>query len=136
MAHFAELDLNNIVLRVIVLDNSVLENLQDNQIEQAGIEFLHNLFGANTIWKQTSYNTRGGIYYDPVTNEPALDQSKAFRKNYAGIGYSYNLNKDAFVNSKPLVDQSVEQYVSFNEFSCLWDYSPTTINVEIGVNRV
>lgn len=133
MAHFAELDINNVVLRVLTLDNSVMENEQGERIEAIGVKFLQNIFGQDTIWKQTSYNTRAGIYYIPNTNTPDIDQSKAFRKNYAGIDWTYDLNRDAFVNPKPIVPPDMEQYVSFDEFACLWVYNPPP---EIGVTRV
>jgi hypothetical protein len=123
MAHFAELDSNNIVLRVLVLDNSVMENEQGQRVEQLGVDFLKNLYGADTIWKQTSYNTRAGIYYVPGTNEVDPDQSYAFRKNYAGIGYNYDSTRDAFINPKPIVPPEDEQYVTFDEFACLWYYN-------------
>jgi len=131
MAHFAELDLNNIVLRVIVLDNSVMEDSQGVRIEQLGIEFLKNLYGQNTIWAQTSYNTRAGIYYIPNTNEISPDQSKAFRKNYAGIGYSYDSTRNAFINRKPIVPAEDEQYVTFDEFACVWYYNPPQSVIEV-----
>lgn len=136
MAHFAELDSNNIVLRVLCLENSVMENQQGERVEQLGIDFLQNLYGSNTIWSQTSYNTRAGIYYVPGTNEVSPDQSKAFRKNYAGIGYSYDLTRNAFINPKPIVPPEDEQYVYFDEFACLWIYAPPTDDIEIGVTRV
>ncbi len=136
MAHFAELDSNNIVLRVLTLNNSVMQNDQGQRVEQLGIDFLQNLYGSNTIWSQTSYNTRAGIYYVAGTNEVSPDQSKAFRKNYAGINYTYDSTRNAFINPKPVVDESVEQYVTFDEFSCLWSFNPPTIDVEIGVDRV
>lgn len=136
MAHFAELDQNNIVIGVHALDNSVMEDAEGNKVEQIGVDFLKNLHGSNTVWKQTSYNTKGGVYYNPQTSEPDQDQSKSFRKNYAGIGYTYDENRNAFINPKPIVDESVEQYVTFDEFSCLWYFSPPTANIEIGVNRV
>lgn len=65
--------------------------------------------------KRTSYNTRGGVYYDSNTNEPAQDQSKAFRKNYAGIGYTYDSVRDAFIPPKPFASWIL------NEDSCLWE---------------
>lgn len=103
MAHFAKLDKNNIVIFVTV----GTEN--DNGKEQDLFE------KTGDVYRQTSYNTRGGIYYDPNTNQPGPDQSKAFRKNYAGIGYTYDVTRDAFIPPKP--------YPSWllNEFSCLWD---------------
>lgn len=66
-------------------------------------------------WIQTSYNTRGGIHYDPNTGKPSPDQSKALRKNYAGIGYSYDSEREAFIPPQP--------YLSWvlNETSCLWE---------------
>lgn len=136
MAHFAELNSNNIVLRVNCLDNSVMENEQGQRVEQLGIDFLHNLYGSNTVWVQTSYNTRAGIYYDPKTDEPDQDQSKAFRKNYAGIDYSYDPIRNAFINPKPIVPPEDEQYVTFDEFACLWYYNPPETESLIGVTRV
>jgi hypothetical protein len=131
MAHFAELDSNNIVLRVLCLENSVMENEQGQRVEQLGIDFLQNLYGTNTIWSQTSYNTRAGIYYVQGTNEVSPDQSKAFRKNYAGIGYNYDLTRNAFINQKPVVPPEDEQYVTFDEFACLWAYNPPQPVIEV-----
>jgi hypothetical protein len=93
MAHFAELDDNNIVKQVIVVAN---EELLDNEVESEakGIAFCQTLLGGN--WKQTSYN--GNI-----------------RKNYAGIGYTYDANRDAFIAPKPF-----ESWV-LNEDTCRWD---------------
>lgn len=67
------------------------------------------------VYKQTSYNTRGGVHYNPETGEPSADQSKALRKNYAGLGYTYDATRDAFIPPKP--------YASWvlNEDTCLWD---------------
>ena len=131
MAHFAELDSANLVLRVLCLDNSVMENDQGQRVEQLGIDFLQNLYGQNTIWAQTSYNTRAGIYYVAGTNEVSPDQSKAFRKNYAGIEWSYDPTRNAFINPKPVVPPEDEQYVYFDEFACLWIYAPPTPNIEV-----
>ena len=131
MAHFAELDSNNIVLQVLCLDNSVMENDQGQRVEQLGIDFLQNLYGANTIWSQTSYNTRAGIYYVAGTNEVSPDQSLAFRKNYAGIEWSYDPTRNAFINPKPVVPPEDEQYVTFDEFACLWVYNPPQPVIEV-----
>lgn len=159
MATFAELDLNNVVIQVVVIDNSVLKNSQGQDVEQLGIDFLQNLYGTDTVWKQTSYNTKYGMHYDPSTNVytenqsksfeekygsikyvdnltqdvfsdaiPSADQSKAFRKNYAGIGYTYDQTRDAFINPKPIVEPNMEQYVSFDEFACIWRYNPPLEN--------
>ena len=132
MAHFAELNSNNTVLRVLCLDNAMMENEEGVRVEQLGIDFLQNLYGTNTIWAQTSYNTRAGIYYIQGTNEVSPDQSKAFRKNYAGIDWTYDPTRNAFINPEPVVPPEDEQYVYFDEFACLWYYAPP----QIGVTRV
>jgi len=80
MAHFAELDSNNVVLRVIVVANSDTADANGNEVESIGVAFCQKLFGGN--WKQTSYH--GNI-----------------RKNYAGIGYTYDASIDAFVAPQP-----------------------------------
>jgi hypothetical protein len=67
------------------------------------------------VYKRTSYNTHGGIHYDPNTNQPSEDQSKAFRKNYAGVGYVYDEFRDAFIPPKPFPSWVL------NEQSCLWE---------------
>ena len=79
MAHFAQLE-NNIVTQVIVVSNQDILNEQGQELEQKGIDFCSNLLGGT--WKQTSYN--GNI-----------------RKNYAGIGYTYDEGRDAFIPPKP-----------------------------------
>jgi hypothetical protein len=75
MAHFAQIDENNVVQQVLVIDQAEIDT---------------GNWGDPASWIQTSYNTRGGIYYTPGTNDPDPDQSKAFRKNYAGVGYTWD----------------------------------------------
>jgi hypothetical protein len=82
MAHFAQLDENNVVLQVIVVNNAVIDDLPFPESEPIGMEFCQSLYGADTIWKQTSYNGN-------------------FRKNYAGVGYIYQEDIDAFVGPQP-----------------------------------
>lgn len=65
-------------------------------------------------WIQTSYNTKGGIHYNPETGLPSEDQSKALRKNYAGIGYIYDKEKDAFYSEQPYPSWTLD------DFSCIW----------------
>jgi hypothetical protein len=89
MSHFAKLDENNVVVFVAV-------GRQEDDGKEAELSAR-----TGDVYKQTSYNTRGGIYYDSKTNEPSADQSKAFRKNFAGIGYTYNAEHDAFIPPKP-----------------------------------
>lgn len=92
MAYYAFLDLNNVVTEVIVGKN---EDEDGGNWEQRYGEFR------NQVCKRTSYNTHGGIYYTPNTQTPDPDQSKAFRKNYAGIGYVYDSVIDGFIPPKP-----------------------------------
>jgi hypothetical protein len=62
--------------------------------------------GDPALWIQTSYNTRGGVHYKPDNNTPSEDQSKALRKNYAGIGFTYDAVRDAFIPPKPDLNPS------------------------------
>jgi len=98
MSHFAKVE-NGIVTQVIVAEQDVIDS---------------GIFGNG--WVQTSYNTRGGVHYNPDTNEPSADQSKALRKNYAAVGYSYDPIRDAFIPPKPYPSSIL------NEDTCLWEY--------------
>jgi hypothetical protein len=60
-------------------------------------------------YKRTSYNTRAGVHYDPATGKPSADQSKAFRGNYAGIGFTYDEGLDAFIPPKPSEDATLDE---------------------------
>jgi len=90
MAHFAKLGKGNIVLTVEVVSNDIATT------EQAGVDFLNTLYKTRDVWKQTSYN--GNI-----------------RKNYAGIGYSYDQTRDAFISPKPFASWTL------NETTCQWE---------------
>jgi len=92
MAHFAEINDNNIVLRVLVVPD---------EEEHRGQDYLSQDIGISGRWIKTSYNTKSGVHYDPISNAPSLDQSKTLRKNYAGIGFFYDDRIDAFVLPKP-----------------------------------
>lgn len=118
MAYFAELDENNIVLRVIAVDNKMLIDNQGQESEQVGIDFCTSLFGGR--WLQTSYNTCG--------NTHSLGKTP-FRKNYAGIGFVYDTLRDAFIAPKPT------ENAIFNEETCVWTV-PYQIDQGIGVTRV
>ena len=74
-----------------------------------------SLYGQDTNWKQTSYNTREGKHYLSDNSGLSNTQEKTFRKNYAGVGYEYNQQKDAFIPPKPF-----NSYI-LNEFTCTWD---------------
>lgn len=89
MAHFALLDENNIVTFVTV-------GRDEDDGKEAELSAR-----TGQVYRQTSYNTRGGVYYLPNSNTPGPDQSKAFRKNYPGIGYIYDEIIDGFVPPKP-----------------------------------
>lgn len=97
MAHFAKLDENNVVVFVTVGRDE--DNGREAELTAR----------TGDVYKQTSYNTRGGVYYDNATNEPHADQSKAFRKNYAGIGYSYDASRDAFISPKPYPSWTLDE---------------------------
>ena len=96
MAHFAELDANNIVLRVIAVNNSDILDQYGYESENIGIAFCRSLLGAETIWRQTSYNA-------------------TFRKNYAGIGYRYDAALNAFIAPQPYPSWSL------NTTPCQWE---------------
>ena len=95
MAHFAKVN-NGIVEKVIVAEQDFVDT-------QPG------------EWVQTSYNTRGGVHYNPETGDPSEDRTKALRKNYAGIGYTYDATRDAFIPPKPFASWLL------NDETCLWD---------------
>ncbi len=98
MAHFAELDENNIVTRVIVAEQDFINS---------------GAVGESSNWVQTSYNTRGGIHYAPNSNEP--DDGIALRKNYAGTGFTYDSDRDAFYSEQPYPSWTL------NEDTCQWE---------------
>jgi hypothetical protein len=102
MAHFAKV-VDGIVTQVIVAEPEFFDTFVDSSPGD---------------WVQTSYNTRGGVHYQPNSNTPSADQSKALRKNYAGIGFTYDAGRDAFIPPKPY-----SKWV-LNEQTCLWD-APT-----------
>jgi hypothetical protein len=107
MAHYAELDETLTVIQIFVGqdENHLTDEVKDWEQYYARPGF--------TV-KRTSFNTHGGIYYDPMTGQPAVDQTKAFRKNYAGIGFAYSEQLDAFIPPKPFDSWSL------NEETCLW----------------
>ncbi|MFN9114266.1 MAG: hypothetical protein ACK5XN_29720, partial [Bacteroidota bacterium] len=75
MSQFAQIDENNVVQQVLVIEQDEIDSYR---------------WGDPARWIQTSYNTRGGVYYTPNTNTPDPDQSKAFRKNYAEVGFMWD----------------------------------------------
>jgi hypothetical protein len=112
MAHYAQIDSANIVVHVFVGrdEDDIAEGVTDWETYYAPDGY--------TV-KRTSYNTRGGIHYNLETGEPSDDQSKAFRKNYAGIGYTYDEALDAFIAPKPEPTDEIAEWV-LDEDTCLW----------------
>jgi hypothetical protein len=107
MASFAKLNSENIVTTVESVVNEVLKDSNGIEQESIGIQFLRTLYNEpNAIWKQTSYNTYGGIHNNGGT---------PFRKNHAGIGYIYDSQRDAFIPKKPYNTWIL------NESTCNWE---------------
>ena len=96
MAHFAKV-VNGVVDQVIVAEPEFFDTFVDSSPGE---------------WIQTSYNTKGGVHYNPETGEP--DDGVALRKNYAGVGFTYDRDKDAFIPPQPYPSWTL------NEESCLW----------------
>ncbi len=99
MAHYAKV-LEGIVETVIVAESEFFNNFVDDSPGK---------------WIQTSYNTRGGVHYEPNSNTPSSDQSKALRKNYAAVGYTYDKTRDAFIPPQQFPSWTL------NNTTCLWD---------------
>jgi hypothetical protein len=100
MAHFAKVNDKGIVTTVIVAEQDFIDSYVDTEPGR---------------WVQTSYNTHGGVHYDPNTESPSADQSKALRKNYACKGMIYDLIRDAFYSPQPFPSWVL------NETTCVWE---------------
>lgn len=96
MAHFAQLDENNMVMQVIVVNNADTSDRNGVEHEYIGVGFCKSLFGDSTTWAKTSYNA-------------------SIRKNYAGIGFTFDAGRDAFIPPKPFASWVL------NESTCRWD---------------
>ena len=96
MAYFAKLGTGNIVEQVISINNSVITDANGVEQEQLGNDFINKLYNTRDVWKQTSYNNN-------------------IRKNYAGIGYTYDQTRDAFIPPKPFNSWIL------NEDTCTWE---------------
>ena len=105
MASFAKIGLNNKVIEILSVNNEVLHDSNGVEQENIGIDFLTKLTGW-AIWKQTSYNTVGGVH--KLGGTP-------FRKNHAGIGYTYDEDRDVFIPPKPFNSWIL------NEDTCRWE---------------
>ena len=105
MASFAKIGLNSKVIEILSVNNEVLKDSNGIEQEAIGIDFLTKLTGY-PVWKQTSYNTHGGVHDNGET---------PLRKNHAGIGYTYDETRDAFIAPKPFNSWIL------NETTCLWE---------------
>ena len=119
MASFAKIGLNSKVIEVLSIHNDVLKDSNGVEQEVNGIDFLTKLTGY-PVWKQTSYNTLGGVHNNNGT---------PFRKNHAGIGFAYDLNRDAFIPPKPFNSWIL------NEDTCLWE-APIAYPVDSNINNI
>ena len=124
MAHFAKLDENNIVTDVVVVNNNTATD------EAAGVAFLRDLYKEpNAVWKQTSYNTKHGKYWDySDPNQPVehADQTRAYRLNFAGIGYEWREDLQGFIYPTP-------EYSSWilDTSTGVWDAPVPMVDTEI-----
>ena len=96
MAYFAKLGTGNIVEQVISINNAVITDANGVEQEQLGVDFINKLYNTRDVWKQTSYNNN-------------------IRKNYAGIGYHYDQQRDAFIPPK-----TFNSWI-LNEDTCNWE---------------
>jgi len=96
MAHFAELNSDNKVIGILKVENAVITDENNQEQESLGITFLQGLFGSDKIYKQTSYNSN-------------------FRKNYAGLGDTYDTTRDAFICDQPFASWAL------NESTCRYE---------------
>jgi hypothetical protein len=113
MASFAKIGLNNKVIEVLSVHNNVLKDSNGIEQESIGIDFLTKLTGY-PVWKQTSYNTHGGVHNNGGT---------PLRKNHAGIGYTYDETRDAFISPKPFNSWIL------NESTCIWE-APVSMPID------
>jgi len=96
MAYFAKLGTGNIIETVISINNSVITDSNGVEQEKLGVDFINKLYNTRDVWKQTSYNNN-------------------IRKNFAGIGYQYDQQRDAFIAPKPFNSWIL------NENTCRWE---------------
>ena len=104
MAHFAEIDALQRVIRVLVVEDIDTQNKDGNEVDSIGMKYLNKAFGGT--WLKTSYNTIGNVHRLGGT---------PFRKNYAGTGFTYDLTKDAFIAPKSFASWTL------NETTCVWE---------------
>jgi hypothetical protein len=115
MAHFAKVDKNSmLVVEVIVVNNNILIDENGNEdVEQLGVNFLNQILGDDYLWVRTSYNTNGGRHRSGEI---------PFRKNYAGVGHTWDSVRDAFIPKKKSEDSTLD------EETCLWITEKATLS--------
>lgn len=113
MAHFAQLDENNVVIAVNVIADSDCLDGEGNESEAVGIAFCKTLWGADTNWKQTSYNTKIGKRWKVDLTEDT--DRPAFRKNYAQVGFIFDESKDSFIQDQPYVSWILNETTGYYE---------------------
>ena len=118
MASFAKIGLNNKVIEVLSVVNEVIHDSNGIEQEVIGIDFLTKLTGY-PVWKQTSYNTYGGVHSSGGT---------PLRKNFAGIGYTYDEDRDAFIPKKPFNSWIL------NESTCNWE-APISMPNDVSIDK-
>jgi len=118
MASFAKIGLNSKVIEVLSVHNNVLKDSNGVEQEAIGVDFLTKLTGY-PLWIQTSYNTKGGVHNNNGT---------PLRKNHAGIGYTYDETRNAFIPPKPFNSWIL------NETTCLWQ-SPIPIPNDVSTDK-
>ena len=104
MAAFAEIDALKKVIRVLALDDKDTQDKHGNEVEAVGVKYLNKAFGGT--WLRTSYNTQGGVH--KLGGTP-------FRKNFAGIGFTYDETRDAFIPPQNYPSWTI------NEDTCIWE---------------
>jgi hypothetical protein len=113
MAHFAKVE-NGTVIDVLVVEQDFIDS---------------GALGDPALWIQTSYNTRGGVHYQPNSDVPSEDQSKALRANYANVGFTYDAEKDVFYAPQPYPSWTL------NQTSFLWEPPIPYPNLDEGVYK-
>jgi hypothetical protein len=125
MASFAKLNNENIVIEVQSISNEVVKDSNGIEQEEIGVQFLKSLYGQDTIWKQTSYNT--------LKNTHKLNDTP-FRKNFAGIGYTYDETRDAFIPPEFIYNGQICHSWVLNENTCNYECPvpfPETYNLNL-----
>jgi len=134
MAHYAQLDENNIVINVLFIDNENCLDENGQETEEAGLAYLiANGFTGRYV--KTSYNSKANVHYKEQEIYPTPSGKSAFRKNYAGIGDTYDPDRDAFITPKPPDDPNNPDRYTLDEDTCIW-IDKLSKDIKIGVTRI